>query len=366
MSRSCGLVGLPNAGKSTLFNALTRGGAEEGIYPFTTIGCHRGTLTVPDPRVDRLRELAGSRIATPAGIEVVDIAGLVRGASRGEGLGNQFLAHIREADAVIHVLRCFEAPAVSHPEGELDPLRDLQIVLTELCLADLESVRRRRERVARQAKSGERALREELALLDRAEEILDRGQPIAAALTAAEREYLFRRLFLLTARPCVYLANLDERAAADPSCRPWWEPLGARAAADRVELVPYCARLEADLALLDQAAREEFARELGASGPEPLVGAILRALGLVTFLTCNASETRAWLVPAGTTALEAAGSVHSDMQEGFIRAEVTPFDALLAAGSPAAARESGLTRIEGRDYPVAEGDVILFRFRPPG
>ncbi|MDQ7794602.1 MAG: redox-regulated ATPase YchF [bacterium] len=363
MAWSWGLVGLPNAGKSTVFNALTRGRAETGVYPFTTVDPHRGAFPVADGRLDRLRDLAGSRSATPAAMEVVDIAGLVRGASRGEGLGNQFLAHIREADAIIHVLRCFESPRVSHPEGSVDPVRDREVVLTELALADLETVRRRRDRVIKPARLGERPAVEELALLERVEAVLDRGSlPGDMDLAPGDRAHLSRELFLLTVKPCVCLANAGDD---DLSAHPWWEPLSRRAEADGIPLIPLRGRLEAELAELDPGEREEFARDLGLDGAGGLIAALKVTLGLISFFTCNANEARAWLVPAGTTAVAAAGKVHSDMEEGFVRAEVVPYHALVAAGSLAAAREQGLTRIEGRDYPVAEGDIIHFRFRPP-
>jgi GTP-binding protein YchF len=365
MTWSWGLVGLPNAGKSTVFNALTGGGSAVGNYPFTTIEPHLGKLPAVDPRLDHLRAVAAAAMVTPATLDVIDIAGLIPGSSKGEGLGNQFLAAIREVDAIIHVLRCFDSPTASHPLGVVDPIRDLDIVLTELALADLETVQRRRGRIGKPAHAGDEAAARELACLQRLEDSLDRrGRPPCRDLAASDHEYALRQLFLLTAKPCLYLANLADDDPA-PAGR-WWEGLRHRAAIDGAPLVSVRARLEGELGGLPPMERVIFARELGASAPGELARLLLPSLKLVTFFTANANEARSWLVPEGTTAIAAAGKVHSDMATGFIKAEVLSYRDLAEAGTLSVARERGLTRIEGRDYRIVDGDVILFRFRPPG
>ncbi|HCC33738.1 MAG TPA: redox-regulated ATPase YchF [Clostridiales bacterium] len=364
MTWSWGLVGLPNAGKSTVFNALTGGGSVVGNYPFTTIEPHLGKLPAADPRLDQLRVIVGAGYATEATLDVIDIAGLIPGSSKGEGLGNQFLAAIREVDAIVHVLRCFDSSSAGHPLGTLDPVRDLDIVLTELALADLEAIRRRRNRVYKPAHAGDQVAARELTLLQALEDRLDRGSwPLSRDLDPSDREYALRQLFLLTAKPCLYLANSSDAPLEPGLC---WEALCRRAAIDGVPLASVRARLEMELGDLPPTERVAFARELGASEPGALARVLLHPLKLVTFFTANASEARSWLVSEGTTAVAAARKVHSDMAEGFIKAEVLSYRELADAGSLAAARERGLIRVEGRDYRVADGDVILFRFRAPG
>ncbi|MDR7518901.1 MAG: redox-regulated ATPase YchF [Armatimonadota bacterium] len=362
MSLALGLVGLPNAGKSTLFNALTRAGADVASYPFTTIDPNLGQVAVPDERLDALvRTLEPSRVV-PATITFIDIAGLVRGASKGEGLGNRFLARIREVDAVVHVVRCFANAEVALVEGDLNPVRDAEIVETELALADLETVERARAAAAGRAKSGDPHAREQAAALQRVADGLAQGVPLRRQTVPEAASDVVRGLRLLTAKPVVYVANIDERDLPDGG------PLaaGLRALADRqgAGFVALDARLEAELGDLPP---EEAREYLAAAGlREPVLPRLIRmsfqVLGLVSFFTVLSDEVRAWPVRRGTPAFEAAGKIHTDMQRGFIRAEVIPWDVLVSYGSLQAAREHGAVRTEGRDYPVADGDVITFRF----
>ena len=365
MGLSVGLVGLPSAGKSTLFNALARASAAVGAYPFTTIEPNVAVVPVPDPRLERLAALVGVRQQVPATIEFVDIAGLVRGAHRGEGLGNQFLGHIRGVDAVAMVLRCFRDPEVAHVEGGVDPVRDVDVVALELALADLAVVDRRLERTTKVAKSGDRRAQEEAALLTRLREHLDRGgEARTCPMQETERE-LVRGLGLLTAKPIIYVANVDEASAASPHDDEMVRAVERRVGRTGDPVVALCARLEMELAALGDEEAEQFRRDLGlpSSGLDQMVRAAYQALGLVTFFTATGErEVRAWAVPVGTTAPAAAGRVHSDMERGFIRAEVVGFDDLARAGSMAEARERGLVRVEGRDYVIADGDVVHVRF----
>lgn len=354
MAVRCGLVGLPNAGKSTLFNAVTCAAAAVAAHPFTTIEPNTGVLALPDERLPRLAEIIGSARLTPAALLVVDIAGLVRGASRGEGLGNRFLAHIREVDAVLHVVRAFEDPRVAHVQGELDPVRDMATVNEELRQADLETVRARREKVLPRARAGGAEAQAQVAALDRLAEALSGGVP-ARALAAADPavQDLLPGMFLLTAKPVIYVVNLGEAEAARLAAgrpAPAWEAVRAAAAARGTA--------GAD----DRAAFRE-AVGVAEDGVRRLVGVAFEHLRLVSFFTANENEARAWPVPAGLPAARAAGKVHSDMEAGFIRAEVVAFSDLDRAGSVAAARERGWLRVEGRDYPVKDGDVLWFRFR---
>jgi len=355
-----GLVGLPNAGKSTLLNALSQARAPTAPYPFTTLDPHRGIAPVPDPRLDALvRALRPARVV-PATVEVVDIAGLVRGASRGEGLGNQFLAHVREVDVLLHVVRLFTAPEVAHVEGTVDPVRDAEIVEAELLLADLAQVERLRERTGPRARSGDAAARAEVEVLDRLREALGRGIPARRALEGAELARL-APWRLLTAKPVLVVANVDGAAAAAALAA-----LQRHAEAQGARLVALDARLEAELAELPAEEAAEFRRALGKDGDASGVSRLLRTtyelLELITFFTVLSQEVRAWPLPRGATALEAAGRIHTDMARGFIRAEVVPWEGLVAAGSLEAARERGLLRVEGRGYVVQDGDVLTIRF----
>jgi ribosome-binding ATPase len=365
-----GLVGLPNVGKSTLFNAVSQAGADAANFPFCTIDPNVGVVAVPDPRLERLAELAGSAKVVPTAIEFVDIAGLVAGASQGEGLGNQFLAHIREVDAVCNVVRCFEDDDVVHVSGSVDPARDIEVVTTELVLKDLETVEKRLERAQRSAKSGDKDLVRErdqvLALRDH----LAEGD-VARTFAGELDPTLARELSLLTAKPVLYAANVAEddlAATADDDgvsgVNPHVDVVRKLAEQEDAEVVVVSAQVEAELAELDGQERAEYLVALGLerSGLERLIEHAYTLLGLLTFFTAGPKEARAWTVPAGSTAPRAAREIHTDFERGFIRAEVIAFDDYDQLGSEAAAREAGRLRVEGKDYVVADGDVVHFRF----
>lgn len=368
---SIGIVGLPNVGKSTLFNALTRAGAAAANYPFCTIDPNVGVVEVPDPRLDALARLYHPRKVTPAAVTFVDIAGLVRGASKGEGLGNQFLHHIREVDAIAHVVRCFEDPDVTHVEGSVDPVRDAETVELELVLADLESVQRQYDRNVKAARSGDKQAAAVVRVAERLLEVLGQGRPARSVPLQGDDLRTAHHMHLLTRKPVMYVANIAEADLQDPDGNPHYGRLkeyAARQAGDapaaEVAVVPVCAQIEAELAGLSPAERREFLREMGLSesGLERVIRTGYRLLGLITFLTAGEPEVRAWTIRRGTRAPEAAGEIHSDMERGFIRAEVVAFEDLARAGSLAAAREKGLVRLESRDYVMQDGDVVHFRF----
>jgi ribosome-binding ATPase len=359
-----GIVGLPNVGKSTLFNAITRAGAESANYPFCTIDPNVGVVDVPDERLNRLAELVKTRRVVPTHFQFVDIAGLVKGASRGEGLGNKFLSHIREVDAIIHVVRCFEDGNITHVAGKVDPESDIETINLELVLADLESVERRLERTSRQKKSGDKeAVLEHEALL-KLRDGLTEGIPARRIDLSEEERERVRHLNLLTSKKVLYAANVDEADVADPDANPHVQTVQRIAAGEGAGVVPICARLEAEIAELEDEERRQFLEELGlkASGLDRLVAAAYRLLGLITFFTAGEKEVRAWTIREGTKAPQAAGVIHSDFERGFIRAEVIAYEDLIAAGSMAQARERGLIRLEGKDYVVQDGDVMHFRF----
>ncbi len=361
MSIQCGIVGLPNVGKSTLFNALTRAGIQAENYPFCTIEPNVGVVPVPDPRLQRLAEIVQPREVIPAVVEFVDIAGLVAGASKGEGLGNRFLANIRETDAVAHVVRCFEDDNVVHVAGRVDPAGDIEVIETELALADLETLDRAAQRLAKVAKSGDKEARGRLEVVEAVRTALDRGEPVRALGLDESGRALVRELHLLTLKPTLYIANVAEDGFRD---NPHLDAVRARAAAEGAEVVPVCAAIEAELMELEEDERQAFLEELGLEEPglNRVIRAAYRLLGLETFFTAGPKEVRAWTIHRGDTAPRAAGVIHTDFERGFIRAEVIAYDDYIACGGEAGAREAGRLRLEGRDYRVQDGDVIHFRF----
>jgi|SRR5687768_8792908 len=361
-----GIVGLPNVGKSTLFNAITRTRkAEAANYPFCTIDPNVGTVIVPDPRLEPLRRIAKTNVVIPAAIEFVDIAGLVKGASAGEGLGNKFLTHVREVDAIVQVVRCFDDADVHHVSGTVDPVRDIEVINTELVLADIETVARRRERVAKGIKGGDKAAIAEDAVLAKIEDGLDAGKPaLAIALTDDER-VLAKQFFLLTDKPTIFACNVNESDLATSTPNPYVSKVREYVETHLAcEAVLISAQIESDLVDLSPEEGEAFLKELGV--PESGVGALIRAtyqlLGLQTYFTAGEKEVRAWTIRINDTAPKAAGVIHSDFERGFIKAETVAYEDLVQCGSIAAAREKGLYRMEGKDYVVADGDVLLFKF----
>ena len=360
-----GIVGLPNVGKSTLFNSLTKAGAESANYPFCTIDPNVGVVTVPDERLKLLGDFYHSKKVTPAVIEFVDIAGLVKGASKGEGLGNQFLANIREVDAIVHVVRCFEDPNVIHVDGSIDPLRDIETINLELVFSDLEILERRIAKVTKTARMDKEAAKE-LAFLEKVKAHLEEGQLAITLETENEDEDAWLATYnLLTAKPVIYAANVAEDDIADDGANNQYvQAVREYAAKQNSEVFVICAQIEEEISELDEDERKMFLEDLGLteSGLEKLVRASYHLLGLMSFLTAGEDETRAWTIKIGTKAPQAAGKIHTDFERGFIKAEVVNYQDLLDCGSYAGAREKGLVRMEGKEYVVQDGDVILFRF----
>ena len=359
-----GIIGLPNVGKSTLFNALTGAGAASANYPFCTIDPNVGIVAVPDKRLDVLAEMYSPQLYTPATIEFVDIAGLVRGASKGEGLGNKFLSHIRDVDAVVHVLRCFEDTDIIHVDGNVDPLRDLETINMELTLADIETMERRIDRV-KKALKGDKTLEKTLALYEKIMAWLADGHTARSLEYTDEDRELMSDLDLLTLKPVIYAANVDENHAnGDMSDSELYSKLEAAAKAEGAEIIPVCAGIEAEISELDPSEKAEFLADMGIeeSGLSKLIRASYSLLGLISYLTAGPKEVRAWTITKGTRAPQAAGKIHSDFERGFIRAEIVSFDDLVACGSMNAVKEKGLLRSEGKEYVMQDGDVVLFRF----
>ena len=360
-----GIVGLPNVGKSTLFNSMTLGKAEAANYPFCTIDPNVGIVTVPDERLTKLTEMYNSAKTTPAVIEFVDIAGLVRGASKGEGLGNKFLSHIREVDAIIHVVRCFEDTNVVHVDGSIDPIRDIETINLELVFSDLEILERRIAKTGKMAKA-DKSLQKEVDVLQKLKDALEQGiSARAVEFDTPEEKAFVDSLTLLTAKPVLYAANVAEDDLADDGAsNEFVQRVREYAAKEGSEVFVLCAKIEEEISDLDEADKKEFLADLGVdgSGLDRLIAASYKLLGLISYLTAGPQESRAWTITKGTKAPQAAGKIHSDFERGFIRAEVVAYDDLMRLGSYNAAKEQGLVRSEGKEYVVKDGDVVLFRF----
>lgn len=361
MSLKCGIVGLPNVGKSTLFNCLTKAGAQAANYPFCTIEPNVGVVPVPDPRLDNIAAIVKPQRILPTTVEFVDIAGLVKGASTGEGLGNKFLSHIRETDAIAHVVRCFEDNNITHVSGKVSPLADIEIINTELALADLETVARAIQRNQKAAKAGDKAAIIELSILERIKEQLNKGQPARALQFTKEEKPLLNSFHLLTLKPTLYVANVAEKGFSD---NPLLEEVKKMAAAENAEVVVICASIEAEIAELEENEKEVFLKELNLTEPglDRLIHTTYKLLGLETYFTAGEKEVRAWTIPIGAKAPEAAGVIHTDFEKGFIRAEVVSYEDFIRYKGEQGAKETGKWRLEGKDYVVQDGDIMHFRF----
>nr|PZN69083.1 MAG: redox-regulated ATPase YchF [Pseudomonadota bacterium] len=361
MGIQCGIVGLPNVGKSTLFNALTKAQIAAENYPFCTIDPNVGVVGVPDPRLAELAAIVKPERVLPAVVEFVDIAGLVAGASKGEGLGNQFLAHIRETDAIAHVVRCFENDDIVHVAGKVDPVADIDVIDTELCLADLATVEKAYERAAKASKAGDKDAIRKRDLFARLREHLNDGKPARSASLGDEDRADLRELHLLTLKPIMYVANVNENGFSN---NPYLDAVRARAEKEGAVVVPVCAAMEAEIAQLDDAEKGEFLKDMGLTEPglDRVIRAAYQLLGLQTYFTAGVKEVRAWTVKVGATAPQAAGVIHTDFERGFIRAEVISYEDFIKYGGEAGAREAGKLRLEGKEYVVREGDVMHFRF----
>lgn len=360
-----GVVGLPNVGKSTLFNAITKAGAQAANYPFCTIEPNTGVVMVPDSRLDVLADMYHPKKVTPTTIEFVDIAGLVKGASHGEGLGNKFLSHIREVDAIVHVVRCFEDENIIHVDGSIDPARDIETINLELIFADMETVQRRKDKAMKNFRGGDKKAGVEVDLADKLYAHLESGKPARTFDADDEEKAVLDSWFLLTTKPVIYAANIaEDDVAKNMADIPGLDKVQAIAAAEKSEVLVISAAIEEEIAQMEADEKAEFLEELGIgqSGLDRLITACYRLLGLISFLTAGEDECRAWTIVNGTKAPQAAGKIHTDFEKGFIRAEIVPFDTLVELGSMAACKEKGLVRSEGKDYVMKDGDITLFRF----
>lgn len=364
MALTAGIVGLPNVGKSTLFNAITKAGAEAANYPFATIDPNVGMVEVPDERLQKLTELVQPKKTVPTTFEFTDIAGIVRGASKGEGLGNQFLSHIRQVDAICHVVRCFDDENITHVEGRVDPLADIDTINLELVLADLDSVSKRHARVSKIARTKDKDALAELAILDKIMPVLEDGKSARSIEFTEDEQALVNSLFLLTTKPVLYIANVAEDEVADVENNNYVKIVREFAASENAEVITVCARAEEEIAELEEEDKADFLEALGIeeSGLDQLIRAAYDLLGLATYFTAGVQEVRAWTFKKGMKAPQCAGVIHSDFERGFIRAETVSYEDLKENGSMAAAKEAGRVRLEGKDYVVQDGDVMLFRF----